>query len=135
MIESVRKLVKIAVYENSASIDPLFPSNFHKDLKNLILQIINARLPQWKEDALRNQCSLPKLIDFDWRIDIKRASDTILEMKPTPTLLVQLKVDNVGSTIDKEKETESIDIELSKQTLEIMLDGLSKIKNQLASLK
>src|SRR4051794_24533232 len=84
--------MKIAVYENTASLEAVFPASFHKDLKNLILQILNARLAQWREDAIKNQCGLPKLLDFDWRIDIKRASHSILEMRPTPTLLVQLKV-------------------------------------------
>ena len=35
--------------------------------------------------------SLPKLADFDWRVDVKTSSDAITRMS-MPTCLVQLKV-------------------------------------------
>ena len=35
--------------------------------------------------------SLPKLVDFDWRVDVKTSSDTISRMS-MPTCIVQLQV-------------------------------------------
>jgi hypothetical protein len=90
-VESARFLLKIAVYENSSNLGPLFPEKFHKDLKALILQIIEARLPQWRESASSELTFLPKLKEFDWRVDVKRASDATESMS-VPTVIVQLKV-------------------------------------------
>ena len=35
--------------------------------------------------------SLPRLIDFDWRVDVKTSSDSVMRMA-VPTCLVQMKV-------------------------------------------
>ena len=35
--------------------------------------------------------SLPRLIDFDWRVDVKTSSDSVTRMA-VPTCLVQMKV-------------------------------------------
>ena len=35
--------------------------------------------------------SLPRLVEFDWRVDVKSASDTVPRMS-VPTCLLQLKV-------------------------------------------
>jgi hypothetical protein len=91
LFDSARRLIEVAVYENSSNLGPLFPNEFHKDLKTLILQIVTAHLPEWRETAINTSCSLPRLQDFDWRIDVKRASDTMSNMS-VPTVLVQLEV-------------------------------------------
>lgn len=38
--------------------------------------------------------SLPRLIDFDWRVDVKTSSDSVMRMA-VPTCLVQMKVSDV----------------------------------------
>jgi hypothetical protein len=91
LVNSVRFLIKTAIYENTSNLSHLFPEDFHKDLRNLLLQIVDAHLPQWRDEVANNQCSLPRLKEFDWRIDVKRASDNITNMS-VPTVLVQLKV-------------------------------------------
>ena len=103
-------------------------------MKTLVLTIIDARLPTWREQSLQSQCSLPKLVDIDWRIDVKRASDSISNMS-LPTVLVQLKVEESPAPANKEASQRAVNFELNKQTLETMLDGLTKIKAQLSSLK
>lgn len=40
--------------------------------------------------------SLPRLVDMDWRVDIKTSSDNIVRMA-VPTCLLQLKVNGSGS--------------------------------------
>lgn len=87
-------MLKIAVYENSSNLAALFPENFHKDLKGLILQIIEARLPQWRDTASSDLTFFPKLQEFDWRVDVKRASDASDSIS-VPTVIVQLKVHNL----------------------------------------
>lgn len=41
--------------------------------------------------SLNSTVSLPRLVDMDWRVDIKTSSDTISRMA-VPTCLLQLKV-------------------------------------------
>eukprot|EP01119_Soliformovum_irregulare_P003221 TRINITY_DN13570_c0_g1_i1.p1 TRINITY_DN13570_c0_g1~~TRINITY_DN13570_c0_g1_i1.p1 ORF type:complete len:187 (+),score=52.61 TRINITY_DN13570_c0_g1_i1:481-1041(+) len=129
VVLAIRELTKIAVYENSTNLDPLFPSGFPKDLQQSILQIIAANLSPWRQESLRSQPSLPHLNGFDWRIDVKRASEASVSMA-VPTVLLELKVDDQ----EKKGEENTIHIELSRSTLETMLDGLTKIKSQLNSL-
>ena len=38
--------------------------------------------------------SLPRLIDFDWRVDVKTSSDSVMRMA-VPTCLVQMKVSDM----------------------------------------
>lgn len=91
LFESICYVEEIALYENSASLQALFPADFHADLKTLILTIIHGHLAQWRSDAISSQCSLPKLKSLDWRIDVKRASEMISNMS-VPTVLVQVSV-------------------------------------------
>lgn len=59
---------------------------------------------------------------------MKRASESLSTMS-VPTVLVQLEVEEDSNTHS------NIQFELNKQTLDTMLDGLEKIKAQLATLK
>jgi hypothetical protein len=77
--------------------------------------------------------SLPRLIDFDWSVNIKSASDTVAGMA-VPTCLVQMKVQSTPETTREMAEVQSVNVEFSKETLDTMLDGLSKIRDQLSSV-
>jgi len=134
LFDSMCYILEIALYENNSSLGPLFPEDFHKDLKTLILQIINAHLAVWRAAALNQQCSLSKLTNFDWRIDVKRASEMMSNMS-VPTVLVQLSLEDHMKASASSNNIKTVNFELNKQTLETMLDGLKKIKDQLASLK
>lgn len=51
-----------------------------------IITVLSPSLP-----PLYGIVSLPRLVDFDWRVDMKAASDSVNRMTQ-PTCLVQLKV-------------------------------------------
>lgn len=116
----MNKVIHAALFESLApgAIVKLFPKDFHKSLRELIAATITggrerrrrrqqqqergealsagARLPPenmpaWQEAAMSQQVSLPKLEDFDWRVDIKAASDVMSRMS-TPTVFVQMRV-------------------------------------------
>jgi COMM domain containing 9 len=127
LILALRALIGIAVYENSAELEPLFPEDFHGDLKTLLLQIIDARLADWRVGAQETQVSLPRFQGVDWRIDVKRASDNVSAMS-VPAVLVTIDVEEKGGT-------RAVTFELTKQSLATMVDGMEKIKEQLGSLK
>jgi hypothetical protein len=136
LLQSVTILIKKALYEGSneaSQIAKLFPDNFHSDLKKLLSDLLAKNLHEWKTKALKNQVSLPRLIDFDWSVNIKSASDTVAGMA-VPTCLVQMKVQSTPETTREMAEVQSVNVEFSKETLDTMLDGLSKIRDQLSSV-
>ncbi|XP_013408180.1 COMM domain-containing protein 9-like [Lingula anatina] len=129
-------LTKKAVFQGQtepAAVLKVFPDGFHKNLRDLLAKIIIENLPMWKNHAINNQVSLPRLLDFDWRVDIKTSSDSISRMS-VPTCIMQLKVQENSTKIDSVPEVTSMNVELSKETLDTMLDGLGKIRDQLSSV-
>ncbi|KAG7473844.1 hypothetical protein MATL_G00100110 [Megalops atlanticus] len=108
----------------------LFPHSFHASLKNLITKILLEQSPTWRSEALTNQVSLPQLVEMDWRVDIKTASDSMSRMA-VPTCLVNMKVQDPLALGDGDSVS-SVTVELSRETLDTMLDGLGRIRDQLS---
>ena len=102
--------------------------------------------------------SLPCLIDFDWKVNnynIKSSSDSASRMA-AHTCLIQLNETHplikpshahtnkydvifIGGVMPRVNQTEmsnvcTINVEFSKETLDTMLDGLGKIRDQLSSV-
>ncbi|CAH1787712.1 unnamed protein product [Owenia fusiformis] len=136
LISSLQGLVKNALFHGStepAVIVKLFPNDFHKNLRDLLGKILIENIPNWKNIAVNNMVSLPRLTDFDWRVDIKTASDSMARMN-VPTCILQLKVQEAKTNIAERPNENNVNVELSKETLETMLDGLGKIRDQLSSV-
>jgi len=135
LLVSLQELVKTCVYNNCTGpqISEIFPENFHKNLKSLISQIIENNLPNWRKEIIQGnqQQFLPKLEDVKWRVDIKSGSNYISHMA-VPTVLVEVKVKNVPKNVNSLDESSRIvSFELDSGTLQTMLDGLGKIRDQL----
>ena len=133
---SLQQLVKNCLYEGLAdrqSIAAIFPGDFHKNLKDLLAKIIADNMSEWKTQAMASQVSLPKLADFDWRVDVKTSSDAITRMS-MPTCLLQLKIQEDSCEENTLPELKCLNVELCKKTLDTMLDGLGKIRDQLSSV-
>uniref|UniRef100_A0A8B9DXN3 COMM domain containing 9 n=1 Tax=Anser cygnoides TaxID=8845 RepID=A0A8B9DXN3_ANSCY len=88
----------------------LFPENFHQNLKNLLTKII-----------LENM------------VDIKTSSDTINRMA-VPTCLLQLKIQEDAALCGNSPVVSALTVELSKETLDTMLEGLGRIRDQLSAV-
>ncbi|XP_065070498.1 COMM domain-containing protein 9-like isoform X2 [Rhopilema esculentum] len=91
LIGSVSELIKMAVFEGAAGateVFSLFPDDFHKNLRELLSKIIADCMPNWRSDTINQQVSLPRLVDFDWRIDVKTGSSG---RPAAPSCLLQLK--------------------------------------------
>jgi hypothetical protein len=86
-----------------------------------------------KRQAKEGGISLPKLLDVDWRIDIKTASESMSRMA-VPTVLVGLKTEGVAKSVDQAPQEQNIVFELGMADLETMLDGLRFVQVQLQSL-
>ncbi|XDV43199.1 hypothetical protein PO909_011717 [Leuciscus waleckii] len=123
------------VYQNLTSpeqILSIFPESFHSNLKNLITKILLENSVTWRNDALSNQISLPKLVDMEWRVDMKTASDSLSRMA-VPTCLLQMKLQDTPCISGGPSES-TITMELSRETLDTMIDGLGRIRDQLTAV-
>jgi hypothetical protein len=96
----------------------------------LFNKIFKARAPQWREVCVNNQISLPKLTDFDWRVDTKAASDSMNRMSAS-SLLLSLKIQNPPEKVGVMPATRTVQLELGPQEVHTLLDGLLKIKDSL----
>ncbi|XP_026563036.1 COMM domain-containing protein 9 [Pseudonaja textilis] len=136
LIQSLHSLTRHIVYHGLTSqeeILPLFPEGFHQNLKNLVTKIILENVAAWRNEAQASQISLPRLVDMDWRVDIKTSSDNISKMA-IPTCLLQLKIQDDAGLCGNDFATSALTVELNKQTLDTMLDGLGRIRDQLSTI-
>lgn len=126
LVQSLHVLSRHVLFHNLSSpeqILSLFPDSFHSSLKNLITKILLESSPTWKTEALSNQVSLPRLKELDWRVDMIAGSDSVSRMS-VPTCLVQFKTDDPSDS--------AVTVELSRESLDTMLDGLGRIRDQLS---
>eukprot|EP00069_Balaena_mysticetus_P019416 bmy_12115T0 len=85
------------------------------------------------EPSCAHTVSLPRLVDLDWRVDIRTSSDSISRMA-VPTCLLQMKIQEDASLCGEQPSMSAVTVELSKETLDTMLDGLGRIRDQLSAV-
>ncbi|XP_022363229.1 COMM domain-containing protein 9 isoform X1 [Enhydra lutris kenyoni] len=136
LLQALHRLTRLVVFRDLSSAEAilaLFPENFHQNLKNLLTKIILEHISAWRTEAQANQISLPRLVDLDWRVDIKTSSDSISRMA-VPTCLLQMKIQEDPSLCGDKPSISAVTVELSKETLDTMLDGLGRIRDQLSAV-
>uniref|UniRef100_A0A8C3RQW3 COMM domain containing 9 n=2 Tax=Chelydra serpentina TaxID=8475 RepID=A0A8C3RQW3_CHESE len=136
LVSSLHNLTRHIVYRGLSSAEEilsLFPENFHQSLKNLLTKIILENVSVWRSEAQSSQISLPQLVDMDWRVDIKTSSDSIGRMA-VPTCLLQLKIQEDAALCGDNPVISAVTVELNKETLDTMLDGLGRIRDQLSAV-
>ncbi|XP_077452223.1 COMM domain-containing protein 9 [Stigmatopora argus] len=131
LLRSLRALSAHVVFHNlnaAERIVQIFPDNFHASLKNLLAKILLENSIAWKTDAIRSQASLPRLKSTDWRVDMVSGSDA-LSRTCVPTCLVRFETEEAG------RDSVSVaTVELSRESLDTMLDGLGRIRDQLSAV-
>uniref|UniRef100_A0A663E5C7 COMM domain containing 9 n=1 Tax=Aquila chrysaetos chrysaetos TaxID=223781 RepID=A0A663E5C7_AQUCH len=136
LVSALHSLTRHVVYHGltrAEDILSLFPENFHQNLKNLLTKIILENISAWRNEAQASQISLPRLVDMDWRVDIKTSSDSISRMA-VPTCLLQLKIQEDVALCGNSPVVSALTVELSKETLDTMLEGLGRIRDQLSAV-
>ena len=93
LLVAVALLIEDAIFENRTATDVVaaLPADLNKSLKQLIAAIVTKNMPKWRETVAASQISLPRLVDSDWRIDVKTASEVIARMDQ-PAVIVDLRV-------------------------------------------
>ncbi|XP_077425266.1 COMM domain-containing protein 9 isoform X4 [Vanacampus margaritifer] len=130
LARSLRALLALVVFHNLSSaqqIVRLFPDGFHASLKNLLAKILLDNREAWRTDAVGGQTSLPQLKAVDWRVDVVSSSDALRRMC-VPACLVHFETEDVVG----EDCVSVATVELSRESLDTMLDGLGRIRDQLA---
>uniref|UniRef100_A0A7N6B427 COMM domain-containing protein n=1 Tax=Anabas testudineus TaxID=64144 RepID=A0A7N6B427_ANATE len=133
LVQSLHALSHHVLFHNLSSPDEilaLFPETFHSSLKNLITKILLENSPVWRTEALSDQISLPQLKELDWRVDMMTGSDSVSRMS-VPTCLVQLKMEDPCPSAAGESVS-TVTVELSRESLDTILDGLGRIRDQLS---
>ena len=102
-------------------------------LKQVVGSVITSRHEAFREAAISNRVSLPRYVDMSWAINMKKASSEIPSMS-IPTVLLELEVEEQPTWSDQIPSVDKVSMELSKASLETLLDGLGKIKDQLSAM-
>jgi len=129
-------LVVQVVFQGSTeatSLIGLFPTDFHKNLRDLLVKILTEKIPNWKSQANCSLSSLPRLVDFDWNIDVKAASAGVARTS-VPTCHLKLQVEDRAQSTEETKAPQVFNVELPKETLDTVLDGLGRIRDQLSAV-
>jgi len=117
-----------------SALSSLLPADFDPKLRTLVTRLLASHVPEWRDTVLASgTISPPKLVDFDWRVDMKTSSNFLSRMA-APTAFVEMKVQNPVTVRGCMPGTRSVQFELSPQALRTMLDGLGKIRDQLSSI-
>jgi len=112
--------------QRSPDIDP--------KLRTLLGKTIQANLLAWSSVSAASRVSLPRLMDHSWAVNQQSASSSVASMN-VPSVLVRLKVQGQPENTATIPEVSNLDMELSKESLDTMLEGFAKIRDQLAGLK
>ncbi|KFM60155.1 COMM domain-containing protein 9, partial [Stegodyphus mimosarum] len=131
-LSSFIKFVLFHGYSSSENISSLFPDDFHKHLRDLLSKIISEKFSTWRTSAVTDSVSVPRLAEFDWRVDLKMSSGKIARMSE-PTCILQLKIQDTGLPENHADRFQTLNVELNKEKLDTMLHGLGRIRDQLSA--
>uniref|UniRef100_A0A7S1CQ85 COMM domain-containing protein n=1 Tax=Bicosoecida sp. CB-2014 TaxID=1486930 RepID=A0A7S1CQ85_9STRA len=139
MIEAGRDVVEDAMYKagpgaSGADLARVTPDRLDARLRTLIGNVLAEALPVWRAAAVESRVALPRLVDFDWRVDVKTASDAVTRMA-VPTLLVDFKVEGQPTERGVMPDTHTVNLEMSREALGTMLAGLHRIADTLSQIK
>lgn len=102
-------------------------------LKQLVGKTIASLLDNWKEGAALSRVSLPKLVDFDWTLHMKKSSSEVAHLD-TPSVMVSLSIEDQAQNVTNMPTCHDVQFELSREALETVIEGFSKIRDQLSKM-
>ena len=145
-LEAILFLIQQSVFHNLHALDnadklaselfsPKRVTNFkHVALMKLIVGLVKKHGDSWRRASAESLIGLPKLQQMKWRVDMKSASHSITGMN-APVVVVELDALQNISHAQSMPQNETVQFELNRETLEIMLGGLTKIRDQLSAVK
>eukprot|EP00484_Ammonia_sp_Unknown_P016508 CAMPEP_0197036074 /NCGR_PEP_ID=MMETSP1384-20130603/13689_1 /TAXON_ID=29189 /ORGANISM="Ammonia sp." /LENGTH=195 /DNA_ID=CAMNT_0042466207 /DNA_START=31 /DNA_END=618 /DNA_ORIENTATION=+ len=130
-------LINTILYHNmndGNEILKIFPASFNDKLKKGIAKILLQNYDYWKTASNKTSISaVPKLIDFEWRLDVKRSSNTVSYMAE-PTVMVSMQIQEPQQKVGVLAPSKQVQFEMGGDSLNVMIDGLRRIRDQLKKL-
>lgn len=77
--------------------------------------------------------SLPNLIDIDWHVNMIKSSHAVKSIE-IPSVVLQLDIADIPMHVNQLPMQKKIHVELNKESLDTMLEGLGKIRDQLSAM-
>ena len=69
----------------------------------------------------------------EWRLDVKRSSNTVTHMAE-PSCLVSMQIQEPQQKVGIMAPTKQVQFEMGQDSLNVMIDGLRRIRDQLKKL-
>lgn len=112
--------------QNFRDFQNVFPENFHEQLKKLISDLFQNYGDIWEKQINFEVCQADKLLDFDWRLDMRVASRSGMKQNE-PFVLFQFET--MSST--EENKRNNLTFQMNTQELNTLFTNMKKIKDQL----
>lgn len=133
IIPAITALIDQCLLESQLP-DKILSNNFHPQLANLLNKLFKNRIPDWRSVVMQNQVSPARLVSFDFRVDNTISTDQMTNVNAS-SLLLNLSVQDTPTRVNEIPTTRNIQLELSNQELKTLLDGMLKVKDQLATIQ
>lgn len=120
------KLIEKASNQNFKNLGTIFPENFHEQLKKLLSDLFQTYGDIWEKQINFEVCQADKMLDFDWRLDMRVASRSGTKQNE-PFVLFQLET---MSSVEENKRN-NMTFQMNAQELNTLFTNMKKIKDQL----
>lgn len=118
---------------SSESVAAILPAGLDPRLAKLIASQVSKALPAWRQAAVRQAPSLPRLEKVSWAVSMGSGSDSA-QRSGVPGVRVQCDVTAQPSRAGAMPSTSPISFEMTKETLGVLMEGFGRIRDQLDSL-
>ena len=136
-IVSLHSLMKEYIANDEETILERFPEKFNKKMKSALFKMMREVAEPAKKYIQDEFTSLPRLRDFDWRLDVKISSKKSDRLKQ-PMLYVKMDFENdanpMSEDVTENKKEESVLFQVSKNQLKELLNNFETINAQLTGL-
>lgn len=126
LLVCLRMLIRRCVYENvnKDEIQKLFPPEVSPELQRLLMLLLQKFQREWRNDALKDQVSLPRLKAMTWKMANQNAESEHVAV-------INLKLQDDTQSPSGEKD---VKFQLAKDTLETMLKSMYYVRDQLSTI-
>ncbi|XP_072989488.1 uncharacterized protein [Typha latifolia] len=126
LLVCLRMLIRRCVYENISKdeIHKLFPQEVLPELQRLLTLLLQKFQREWREDAVKDQVSLPHLKTMTWNVNENQ--------EPSEHAAVMcLKLQGNAESLSGQTE---VKFQLTKDTLDTMLKSMYYIRDQISNV-
>lgn len=116
-----------------SSVASLLPESLDPRLAKILATQVTARLPAWRDAAAAQAPALPRLQRMAWSVSMQSGSDDA-RRAGVPSAVVEAEVMAQPAARGMLSGTETVQFELSKETLGVFIEGLARIRDQLEAL-